>query len=1380
MKKILFFGAFIPLILATLFSVNNARASHISGGNFEWTCLGPDTFLIRLRLFRDCGGATLTSPPAIQFNSPCGTFNQHFTRVGGIVEVSQLCPSQLPNSTCNNGSLPGMEEHVFESVVIFPQPCSLWTMSVNICCRNTQRLGNITGGPFELHAQINTAGGAGNCPNNSPIFSATPIPYVCANQQVFFSPNVHDPDGDSLVYSVVVPQPSQVNYSPGNPSAPFGTHIPYSFDPTTGQVVFTPDIAMVSSGPAQALVIRVCKYRSNLLLGCVDRDFQFVIQICNNIQPTLRDSGFTDLQGHHSLLDSTHLTVCEGNRLQFDLVFIDSLHPNQPYGDSITLTTNITNVFPGANIQITNGNPAIISFDWVASAGGASTRSFTVSLEDDACPIPGIGAYNFTVSRLFGTFGPDAYICNDAPDSVLLQGFGGNRFFWSSISGTPINIGQNFSDTTGTNGSFVWAKPDTTSQYLVQSNLISACDNFDTVTVHVNNFQLNTDDTTLCAGDTLEVDIDAPFFNATLANHVTWTPSQNLNDPNSLSPKIHIDPGHGNQFYTVAYNDGYCSFGGSFWINHEPLYIDSINWHKPGCGDSNAHLTAFYTAPPNSAIFSLDTTLGYQDTNYFAGLPVDYYTVYLKDTVNNCVTSAVDTIHDRNAPVIYEDSAIVTHASCLGQNTGTIEVVAAGGAPPLMFSIDNGLNYSATNIFTNLATANYTVRVVDNDSCFALPGTVSVYGDTLVTIDSISKRDLTCHDDNSGFLKIFAENGNAYKQFSVDSGQTWHNTGNILNLAAGEYTVLGRDSTFCYSLPSIVSLSEPEKLSADLNLQHDSCNGACGGRAYLAVTGGVPGYTYNWNGHGANNPQSWNLCAQTYLVEVTDDSACTFDTAFVIREPDLLTIDSVKSESPACYASSDGSIEIFASGGTSPLNYSVNAGDRFTYGRRFMALERKTYRLLVVDSASRCSTDITPFLLESPGKVELSTNFSNKTICVSNCENISASASGGFPPYDYTWTHTGDSGSTVQVCPEKDEVYAVFAQDANGCISEVKTIELNLFDSLRIFTENYVEICPNEETFLSAYAEGGTGGGYTFSWTPGTGLSRGYGQSITASPPATTTYTLHVSDECGSSPVSDTVRVQILEVAPAEFVVSDTNEGCEPFTCVLTNKTPDTKESLWNISDNQSYYGNSVTLSDLPAGKYNVSLNAVTVNNCTTTLTKNKHLIVHEKPRALFRFENGAMNEHNNAITVRNETQPTTAEYKWLVDGDYFSNLKNPIFDFTGSPGEYEITLFAKTDYECESEYNKRLIINPAFNLFVPNAFTPNADGLNDVFAPIARGTSADAFDIQIYNRWGTAHIREFDIGHPLGRSNQQSPRSIGNLHLENSIKPTRRRPRVI
>jgi hypothetical protein len=105
--------------LAILFS-NKANASHIAGGDLSYTCLGGNQYQLNLNLFVDCLGFDPGATQTISFTSTCGgtaTATVNVTNPGGT-EISQLCPSQIGNSTCSGGTLPGMWLFNFTGVVL--------------------------------------------------------------------------------------------------------------------------------------------------------------------------------------------------------------------------------------------------------------------------------------------------------------------------------------------------------------------------------------------------------------------------------------------------------------------------------------------------------------------------------------------------------------------------------------------------------------------------------------------------------------------------------------------------------------------------------------------------------------------------------------------------------------------------------------------------------------------------------------------------------------------------------------------------------------------------------------------------------------------------------------------------------------------------------------------------------------------------------------------------------------------------------------------------------------------------------------------------------------------------------------------------------------
>ncbi len=76
-----------------------------------------------------------------------------------------------------------------------------------------------------------------------------------------------------------------------------------------------------------------------------------------------------------------------------------------------------------------------------------------------------------------------------------------------------------------------------------------------------------------------------------------------------------------------------------------------------------------------------------------------------------------------------------------------------------------------------------------------------------------------------------------------------------------------------------------------------------------------------------------------------------------------------------------------------------------------------------------------------------------------NCTDISATASGGSAPYTYQWSGSGETGGTINVCPETTTTYTVSATDANGCVSPERQVTVEVQDVRCGNKLNKVEIC---------------------------------------------------------------------------------------------------------------------------------------------------------------------------------------------------------------------------------------------------------------------------------------------------------------------------------
>ena len=82
------------------------------------------------------------------------------------------------------------------------------------------------------------------------------------------------------------------------------------------------------------------------------------------------------------------------------------------------------------------------------------------------------------------------------------------------------------------------------------------------------------------------------------------------------------------------------------------------------------------------------------------------------------------------------------------------------------------------------------------------------------------------------------------------------------------------------------------------------------------------------------------------------------------------------------------------------------------------------------------------------------------------------------------------------------------------------------------------------------------------------------------------------------------------------------------------------------------------------------------------------------------------------------------------------SNEQNPIHDFENF-GTYLISLFVDNEFGCTDSTSHELILNPSMQIYVPNAFTPDNDGINELFKPVLYGFEVKEYSFQIWNRWG-------------------------------------------
>jgi hypothetical protein len=254
----------------------------------------------------------------------------------------------------------------------------------------------------------------------------------------------------------------------------------------------------------------------------------------------------------------------------------------------------------------------------------------------------------------------------------------------------------------------------------------------------------------------------------------------------------------------------------------------------------------------------------FQAATVFNNLAAGTYIIGVKDA-NNCAISITVIVSILPSPTI---TATTTIASC-STNNGTITAIAAGGTPPLQYSI-NGINYFTTNIFTNLAANSYTVYVKDALNCIKnINVEVANTSGLKLVLNTLSS---SC--GNNSIITATATGGVAPLSYNINGGV--YQASNIFNnLATGFYTVNVKDANGCIATKQVnIIASAPLTLSASVVLQA-TC--ASANAVIVAVAAaGAPPYSYSIDGTNYQSAATFpNLATGTYTVYLRDAVGCT-------------------------------------------------------------------------------------------------------------------------------------------------------------------------------------------------------------------------------------------------------------------------------------------------------------------------------------------------------------------------------------------------------------------------------------------------------------------------------------------------------------------------
>jgi len=287
-----------------------------------------------------------------------------------------------------------------------------------------------------------------------------------------------------------------------------------------------------------------------------------------------------------------------------------------------------------------------------------------------------------------------------------------------------------------------------------------------------------------------------------------------------------------------------------------------------------------------------------------------------------------------------------------------------------------------------------------------------------------------------------------------------------------------------------------------------------------------------------------------------------------------------------------------------------------------------------------------------------------------------------------------------------------------------------------IVTAEPESICPGDSSTLIAYCTA-----QTFNWAPGLSLSSTTTSSTLAFPLVTTTYTV-TADNNGCISTADITVV--VEPLPQVDFTADVREGCQGLTVNFKDlTTPQAVSWLWNFGEN-SPFGNTSFFQDpthyyLDAGSFDVSLSVVTSAGCRMKMLYPDYILIHPNPDAYFEVKPDVINEMDSLVFFHDQSIQADI-WNWYFGEPFSSNntssIQNPTHTYSDT-GTYYPVLIVFSNYGCSDTIVGKVIVRPNTTFYVPNAFTPNKDGINQVFRAYGEGIDSDRFELFIYDRWG-------------------------------------------
>jgi gliding motility-associated-like protein len=717
------------------------------------------------------------------------------------------------------------------------------------------------------------------------------------------------------------------------------------------------------------------------------------------------------------------------------------------------------------------------------------------------------------------------------------------------------------------------------------------------------------------------------------------------------------------------------------------------NFGDPGSGAAN---TSTLTNPAH--VFSSPGTYSVQ---------LILYNACRSDTVRQLVAVGTQSLFTFSQP-----------ASCYSAGSATAIII--NGTGPFSYtwtpSVQNG------SVAINLGAGNYSVTATGVGGC-RYSGTVAIVFQNVLS-GTISVTSPACAGQSNGSASVSLTGAGIFNYTWSGSAQT---ASFVTGLASGIYTLNVTDQLSPCVLTSTFGVQPALPVSVTA-----SADTVCVGQTLNLYAASAGSYTYSWTGPNAFTssqqnpvlPSAFTGMSGVYQVTVTTPAGCTGSASVTALVLPGLNVTAVSNTPCALNV-----LAMSAAGGNS---YQWNGPGNFSSNQQSLVINNPNVSAsgiyTVIVAIGSCSSTALVSVTVHPLPVITASN--PGIACETKSIQLTAFGSAG---NIYSWMGPGGFTSSLQNPVISNAIfsgsgtYTAVATNSNNCQAFATTTVIVVQSPTAVAFPAVG--CTGQQINLDA-----TGGnGYQWAGPSGFFASGQNVSFVAAGPFSGGVYTLTI---IGNANCNSTATVLVtIHPLPEASVLG------EPMLCApvcsnfsLRNEAPlQAPITKTAFQVNNEFYPQALCFKK--AGNYTVKAIFADSNNCVNSTSL--AVKVYEKPVADFEFIPLKPLAAIDEVAFTNASQGNDQiSWTWFFE----DNAKDPLSGEQVSylfetAGTFPVAMIVKNNWGCSDTAVKSVVIEDEFSLYVPNAFTPDGDGLNDTFRP--KGTGIKKYSLVVMDRWG-------------------------------------------